>query len=168
MKKMKCKLCQLLFRIVPLPAWQDYLLDKHFSKCSHCRGEVTTDDQVREMLVSPQNTKTLPSIWPYVHKHMDETGYSLTGVPGPKKRWITAILPGWQWKVAIVGIFLILVLLLFPFLHEKKSTLNIIHTGIGAADKVMIKSIKIDSKATKFYFFESKDPDKVIVWAERK
>ena len=168
-KRLKCNLYRFLFRLLPIHAWQVFLMDKHFSVCSHCRQEVAADDQVRELLISPEKAKTLPGIWPYVHKHMEDTGDSQTREPGQRRKWGPAILPGWQWKAAAVGLLLLLVIVFFPFSFEKKqSTPAIYQTGIEAEDRVVVKSVKIGSKAAKFYFFESKDPDKVIVWAVKK
>ena len=168
-KRLKCNLYKFLFRVLPIHAWQVFLMDKHLSVCSHCREEVAADVQVRELLVSPEKAKTLPGIWPYVHKHMEDTGASQTREPELKRKWGRAILPGWQWKAAAVGLVLLLVFVFFPFSFEKKQSTSKIHqAGIEAEDRVVVKSVKIGSKAAKFYFFESKDPDKVIVWAERK
>ncbi|MGD2085430.1 MAG: hypothetical protein PVH61_04520 [Candidatus Aminicenantes bacterium] len=168
-KRLKCNLYKFLFRLLPIHAWQVFLMDKHLSVCSHCREDAAADDQVRELLVSPGKAKTLPGIWPYVHKHMENTGNSHTREPGQRRKWSLAILPGWQWKAAAVGLFLLLVIVFFPFSFEKKQPTSKIHqAGIDAEDRVVVKSVKIGSRAAKFYFFESKDPNKVIVWAERK
>jgi hypothetical protein len=167
-KRLKCNLYKFLFRLLPIHAWQVFIMDKHLSKCSHCREDAAADDRVRELLVSPEKAKTLPGIWPYVHKHMEDRGDSQTKEPMPKQKWSLAILPGWQWKAAAVGLLLLLVIVFFPFSFEKKQSSAEIHqAGIEAEDRVVVKSVKIGSKAAKFYFFESKDPDKVIVWAER-
>ena len=168
-KRLKGKLYKFLYRALPIHAWQVFLMDKHLSVCTHCREEVAADDRVRELLVSPEKAKTLPGIWPYVHKHMEEREDSQTKEPAPKRKWGLAILPGWQWKAAAVGLILLLVFVFFPFSFEKKQSTSEIHQAeIEAEDRVMVKSVKIGSEAAKFYFFESKDPDKVIVWAERK
>lgn len=168
-KRLKCKLYKFLFRVLPIRTWQVFLMEKHLVVCSHCREDAAADDPVRWMLVSPEKAKTLPGIWPYVHKHMEDTGDSQTREPGQKRKWGPAIFPGWQWKAAAVGLVLLLVIVFFPFSFEKKQSTSKIHqAGIEAEDRVVVKSVKIGSKAAKFYFFESKDPNKVIVWAERK
>lgn len=168
-KRLKCNLYKFLFRVLPIHAWQVSLMDKHLSVCSHCREDAAADDPVRELLVSPGKAKILPGIWPYVNKHMEDTGDSQTREPGQKRKWGPAILPGWQWKAAAVGLVLLLFIVFFPFSFEKKqSPSENYQAEIEAEDRVVVKSVKIGSKAAKFYFFESKDPDKVIVWAERK
>jgi hypothetical protein len=167
-KRLKCNLYKFLFRVLPIHAWQVFIMDKHLSVCPHCREEAAADDAVRELLVSTEKAKTLPGIWPYVHKHMEDTGDSQTRELAPKHKWGPAILPGWQWKAAAVGLLLLLVIVFFPFSFEKKqSPSEINQAGIEAEDRVVVKSVKIGSKEAKFYFFESKDPNKVIVWAER-
>jgi hypothetical protein len=168
-KKLKCNIYKFLFRLLPIHAWQVFLMDKHLSICSHCRQEAAADDQVRELLISPEKAKTLPGIWSYVNQHMEDRGDSLTKEPGQKRKWGQAILPGWQWKAAAVGLLLLLAIVFFPFSFEKKQSDAKTHqVGIEAEDRVVVKSVKTGSEAAKFYFFESKDPNKVIVWAERK
>jgi hypothetical protein len=168
-KKLKCKLYKFLFRVLPIHGWQVFIMDKHLYVCSHCREDAAADDQVRELLVSPKKAKTLPGIWPYVHRHMENREDSLIKEPAPKRKWSLAIFPGWQWKAAAVALVLLLVIVFFPFFFEKKQSISKIHQpGKEAEDKVVVKSVKIGSKAAKFYFFESKDPDKVIVWAVKK
>jgi hypothetical protein len=168
-KRLKCNLYKFLFRVLPIRNWQVFIMDKHLSVCPHCREEVTADDQLRELLVSPGKAKTLPGIWPYVHKHMEDTGEAQSREPGQRRKWGRAILPGWQWKAAAVGLLLLLFIVFFPFSFEKKPSTSETHqAGIEAEDRVVVKSVKIGNKDAKFYFFASKDPDKVIVWAERK
>jgi len=168
-KKLKCKLYKFLFRVLPIRGWQVFLMDKHLAICPYCREEAAADDQVRALLVSPGKAKTLPGIWPYVHKHMEDTGDSQSRELAPKHKWGPAILPGWQWKAAAVGLLLLLVIVFFPFSFEKKpSKSGSLQAETETEDRVVVKSVKVGSKEAKFYFFESKDPDKVIVWAERK
>lgn len=167
-KRLKCKLYKFLFRLLPIHAWQVFLMDKHFSVCSHCQQEVAANDQVRELLISPQKAKILPGIWPYVHKHMEDRGDIQSEKSAPKQKWGLAILAAWRWKAAAVGLLLLLVIVFSPYFFEKKqSTPGISQAEIEAEDRVVVKYVKSGSKAAKFYFFESKDPDKVIVWAER-
>lgn len=168
-KRLKCNLYKFLYRLLPIHAWQVFLMDKHLSVCSHCRQEAAADDQVRELLISPERAKTLPAIWPYVHQHMEDTGDIQSKEPAPKQKWNLAILPGWQWKAAAVGLLLLLVIVFFPYFFEKKqSAPGLYQAETEAEDRVVVKSVKTGSEAAKFYFFESKDPNKVIVWAERK
>lgn len=156
---MKCKLYKFLFRVLPIPAWQAFLMEKHLCVCPHCREETAAEDQIKALPVSPGEAKTLPDLWPYVHRHIEE--------PPRKAKPGIAFFPGWQWKTAAVGLLLLLAVVFSPFYLEKKQSPT---PGIdgGTPDKVVVKSVKIGSEAAKFYFFESKDPDKLIVWAQRK
>ena len=121
-KRLKCKLYKFLFRLLPIHAWQVFLMDKHLSVCSHCRQEAAADDQVRELLISPEKAKTLPAIWPYVHQHMEDREDIQSKEPAPKKKWGLAILPGWQWKAAAVGLVLLLVIVFFSLFFKKKQS----------------------------------------------
>ena len=168
---MKCKLNKFLFRLLPIPAWQAYLLDKHFSRCPLCREQITTDEQLKELLVSPEKAERLPGLWLYVNKHMEEPADHPTRKLVPERLFKgkinSGIFPGWQWKTAVVGLVLALAIVFLPFSLKKNSTGETHHTEINGADQVVVKSVKIGSEAAKFYFFESKDPDKLIVWTQR-
>jgi hypothetical protein len=164
-----CKIYKCLFRILPFPAWQAHWLDKHFTGCPYCREEVAAGEQVKELFVSLEDVQPLPGVWPYLNRHMEDTADRNTGVPVPAAKTGPGFFPGWGWKTAAVGLVLLLMLVSLPFLLLKKTPTRETHQEeLKAGDKVVVKSVKIGSEAAKFYFFQSKDPDKLIVWAEKR
>ena len=162
----KCKLYKFLFRVLPLNAWQVRLMDKHFAICPRCREEKETDEGVKELLVSLEDSNALPAVWQRLQGKIQEEE-TVKPVPKPKKG--LSIFHKWQW--AAVGVALLLMILLLPFsLTFDKEPIDTSGTGEMEEkedEQVVVESVKIDSHAAKIYFFNSKDPNKLIVWVKK-
>ena len=167
----KCKLYKCLFYALPISTWQAFLIDRHFSGCPGCREEAAAGDRVRKMPVSLEATRNLPPLWPSVYKKIQEqdTQRQETAVPVPKpgKGLFLFPFPKWQW--AAVGLLLVMLIFFFPFSPGEKP---VIITGAGQLEgngneQIVVESVKIGSKSAKFYIFQSKDPDKLIVWTQK-
>ena len=162
----KCKLYKFLFRVLPLNTWQVWLMDKHFSICPRCREEVETDERVRQLLVSLEDSDALSSVWPRLQGKIQEEE---TVKPVSKTKKGLSIFHKWQW--AAVGVALLLMIILLPFsLNFDKKPIDT--SGSGEVEEkvdeqVVVESVKIDSHAAKIYFFNSKDPNKLIVWVKK-
>lgn len=168
--RLKCNLYKCLFRVLFVPSWRVFLMDKHLNSCPFCGEEVVSDEMAEEMLVTPGKAKKLPGIWTDLHNQLEDSITPSANEKSLKIRWSLVFFRSWQWKGAALG-FLLLILAILPFTSGKKQSISRIslpENEVGMADKIVLKSIKIGRKDAKYYFFKSKDPDKVIVWAENK
>ena len=162
-----CKVYTFLYRVIPYPAWQVRLIHKHFSHCPHCQEEMTTDEQLKDLLVSPKEAQSLPEVWPYVNRRLEEPADSPAREREKRmpRKW------QWQWRwttAAVIGVFLVMAVVFHPFSPGKKQPAPDTRAArIDSTSRVVVKSVKIGSKAAKYYFFQSKDPDKLIIWAQR-
>jgi len=161
--KIICKLNRFLFNVIPYPKWQAHLLDKHLSQCPQCQARLLPDRQLKDFLVSPYESENLPSVLPYINKHRN---YSEEYLPlNPKNEWRLPL--NWQWKAALIGLVIVFVIIFLPFSpKEKPFPKNTPLTDSHLNNQVVVKSVKIDNSAVKYYFFKSKDPDKLIIWAQ--
>ena len=149
--KIKCKVYDLLFRAIPIKAWQAFLIGKHFSRCPHCREEIEIDDQIKELVVSLEEAQNLPPLWPPVQWKLQRQEY-------PSRSFF----PRWRWAAAAASMILLLLIFFFPFSSLKKQLEE------PEEAQIMVQSVKIGSKAAKYYIFQSEDPDKLIVWTQKK
>jgi hypothetical protein len=178
-KNLKCKSYKFLFRVLPVNAWQAYIIDKHFALCPQCMAEAGADTEVDALLVSPENTRSLPPLWDGIRRELEDVD-SVDSVDSGnsqdprqavrqsrEKKKAFPILHRWQWAAA--GVALLLLLLIMPFTTEKR---GIPDPGPGVtgveAEQVVVQSVMIGSKAAKYYVFSSDNPDKIIVWAQKK
>ncbi|MCP5046221.1 MAG: hypothetical protein GY940_03555 [bacterium] len=147
-KKIKCALYTLLFRLTPLDAWRVSLMDRHFSQCPRCSQATPADEDVKQLPVSLKDAQTLPPLWPRLHLEPSHPKPSRH----PKHPW--------RWTYAAITASLLLLLLLVPFNDNRENP------EAGETGQVVVRSVKIGSKAAKYYVFHSKNPDKLIVWAQ--
>ncbi len=154
---LKCTFYKLLFRLAPLDAWKVFVMDRHFSKCSRCGEESLSSEEVKELPVSLQEAEELPRLWPRLRGKLGKTDtYS-------KRKW------QWVYATAAAAALLLLVFLL-PF-SKKNQGVNGYGTGPGdveETEQVKVRSVKIGSKAARYYVFHSNNPDKLIVWAQAR
>jgi hypothetical protein len=166
---LKCTLYKFLFRVLPVNAWKVFIMNTHFGRCPYCREKVEADETARQLLVSLQKAQTLPTVWPSVLSEI-EMEKKKTGEEKVKPAKEPTI-NRWQWAAAVgMATIMLLLLLFFPFSTGEKPSapLEFKQKESGTADQVVIKSVKIGSEAGKFYVFHSEDPDKLIIWAQKK
>jgi hypothetical protein len=165
---MKCTLYKSLFRVLPVNAWKVFIMDTHFAGCPHCREEVETDETARQVPVSLQEAQALPAVWPSVRGEIEKEKEK-TGEVKVKPVKVLKI-NRWQWAAAVGMVTaVVLLLIFFPFSRgEKTLGSSEFKQKSDTANQVVIKSVKIGSEAVKFYVFHSEDPDKLIVWAQKK
>lgn len=166
---MKCTLYKLLFRVLPVNAWKVFIMDTHFARCPYCREEVEADEIAKQLLVSLQEAQTLPTVWPSVRSEIEMEKEKTREVKVKTAKVLT--INRWQWAAAVGMVTAVLLLLIFfPFSPGEKSldSSEFKQNELDTANQVVIKSVKIGSEAAKFYVFQSEDPDKLIVWAQKK
>lgn len=166
---MKCTLYKFLFRVLPVNAWKVFIMDTHFARCPYCREEVEADETTKQLLVSLQEAQTLPTVWPSVRSEIEMEKEKTGEVKARPAKVLT--INRWQWAAAVGMVTAVLLLLIFfPFSPGEKSldSSGFKQKELGTANQVVIKSVKIGSEAAKFYVFQSEDPDKLIVWAQKK
>lgn len=160
-----CKLYNLLFRVLPVNAWRVRLMDKHLSLCPHC-GEKTGNTEgtadkgkIKEFLVSLENASALPPLWPGLMEKIPE-GEKDIPVPKPKSRRLVTL--KWQWAAAAA---LLVIVLLIPLAF-----------GPGAGpeagreqmiEEVVVESVKAFNHPAGMIYFNSRDPDRLIVWVKK-
>lgn len=118
------------------------------------------DREIQRMLVSHRDAEELPSLWPGVRQKLEtEMDPELASAPLPaevyRKRW------RWAPLTAALGAALLLLLVLFPFNREDEQP-------VPGDEQVVVHSVKIGSKAARYYVFQSDNPDRLIVWAQSK
>jgi hypothetical protein len=167
--KMKCTLYKLLFRVLPVNAWKVHIMDTHFAMCPYCLEEVETDETAKQLLVSLREAQTLPTVWPSVYGEIEKEKEKTGEVKVKPAKVLT--INRWQWAAAVGMVSAVLLLLIFfPFFIGEKSpdSSESKQKELITENQVVIKSVKIGSEAAKFYVFQSEDPDKLIVWAQKK
>lgn len=158
MSKM-CKLYKFLFRVVPVNAWKVRIMDNHLSICPECGEQI---GEIKELLVSLEDTKALPDLWPGLQKKIpgDETG---NRVPEPSHH--RPVFHKWQWAAAAA--ILLLMAVLIPLTFGPGAGPDTGTDGEETDNRVVVESVKVNDRAAGIIYFNSKDPDKLIVWVKK-
>ncbi len=159
---MRCMIYNLLYRVVPLNQFRSYLLDKHLSLCPGCSSGLAAEAEIEKMIVNPAQVRSI-DLWPEVSENILslERGKNRGArkAPGTLKR----LRLGWAVLTVIILVFLI-PLLLNRSPHTESGILGVSSKG---DQKIVIKSLKIENRPARSFYFQSKDENKLIVWVKK-
>jgi len=61
---MACKWLRFAFRLLPLPAWRGFLLDRHIDRCPHCQEKALGNEAIRSLGWMPADLESEPPLAP--------------------------------------------------------------------------------------------------------
>lgn len=61
---MACNWVRFAYRVLPLPAWRAFLLDRHMDSCPSCQGAALDDAEIRSLGVTPTGLDNEPPLAP--------------------------------------------------------------------------------------------------------
>lgn len=156
---MKCKVYGWLFRFFPLKRWQAFLIKCHFNQCPDCGEKIETDKNIESVFFSARDFQQQFDLWPEVKIEIQHSTREGKPVQSGPKRFLAL---RWQWVSA--ALILIGMTILIPRLLVKEKM------EIRKSDKVeniIVKSIKFNNRPAKAYFFQSKNPNRLIIWVQK-
>ena len=62
---MACRWVRFAYRVLPLPAWRAFLLDRHIDRCPHCQAQALDDAAIRSLGVTPAGLQAEPPLLPF-------------------------------------------------------------------------------------------------------
>ncbi|MCK4836111.1 MAG: hypothetical protein KAT17_05720 [Candidatus Aminicenantes bacterium] len=156
---MKCKIVIFLYWIFPNKKWQAYLIQKHFSSCERCQKRIDSDTHIKSLLISAEDLHPRPDLW----TDMEE---AIKSYPKIRKPVIPEskpiIFPKWQWIAAALILTGLIILIPIQILKNRPDAIQ-----KTTRNQIVLKSIKIEESTAKAYFFQSKNPNRLIIWAQK-
>ncbi len=154
----RCKLVDILDRLVPLKAWRGYLIEKHRERCPRCLALLASREEARRFLVRADDVVPGLDLWPSLRKALART----QPLGGP-----AAAVPAFVRKraLALAGAVLLAVFGLW-FLRSGISV-RTDRTAASSDDGFKINYIRIGGEPATAYIYQPKGTDMVVVWAER-
>ncbi len=156
---MSCKIYKLLYRAVPVKAWQALLIRRHFASCPVCREELAPDEDFLPAAVgfTPENVELPENLWNRIEARIKEK------IPagGSQIRW-----HGWKWAAA-AAVILILLLLPSPLRKDSNPPLsgNERHMVVRNRE-IVIHSIMVENRQAQTVYFQPGNQDRLIVWVK--
>lgn len=157
---MKCKVYSWIFGFLPVVRWKSALIEKHFQFCEHCRKKLAPDTEIKKTLVRAEDLLKIPDLWPDIWKSI---GFPAKKQKSVFKKMRLFLLPGFRWTaiaVAFTGFVLLISILLFKpeSSQDRRET----------SKKIFVKSIKLNDHPAKTFFFQSSEPNRLIIWVKEK
>ena len=150
---MKCLFYNIIYILFPLNAVRARLIDRHLSTCPHCASQLLDNEDLRPIL---ENSATQPEeadLWLKVRAGIRESSR-------PKRMS--------AFRLATIGMAaaLVVAVLFVPF---HKTTVDKPAPGDQStkqSDQIIIKSVEINERPGKTFYFKSHDNDRLIVWVQ--
>lgn len=61
---MTCKWIRFGYKVLPLPGWRAFLLERHLDRCPICRGRILDDETIRAMGITATDLQAELPLWP--------------------------------------------------------------------------------------------------------
>ena len=147
----KCKMIDLLFFIIPLSRWREFLIRNHYEKCPYCSRDLAESEEVRSLLIKEVEANDLSEFWTSLKtRYKDRTN-----------RRSPLFAASWKWMYQSVGLILFTVLAVWIFISVNSNGKN------ESIESFRINYIKIDNQPAQTYIYHPKDTNMVLVWAEK-
>lgn len=154
---MACKWVRFAYRVLPLPAWRAFLLDRHIGHCPHCQDGALDDEAIRSLGETPAVLESEPPLSPFA-----------AGRARPREREFRS---GWRYAL---GVFLaavalgtaVVVLRLAPPAAPVQGMVTVME---GEADACVfaVLDARIGDHPAQPVIFKPGQPGMTIVWFEK-
>ena len=147
----KCKMIDILFFVIPLSRWREFLIRHHYEKCPDCSLDLAGSEEVRSLLIKEVEENELSGFWISLKARYQSRTH----------RRSSMFTSSWKWIYQAAGFILIAVLAVWIIISVHPN-------GKGeTVESFRINYIKIDNQPAQTYIYQPKDSDMVLVWAEK-
>lgn len=154
---MACKWVRFAYRVLPLPAWRAFLLDRHINDCPSCQSTTLGDAAIRSLGVTPAVLESEPPLSPFT-----------AGRARPRAR---ALRSGWRYAF---GVFLAAAILwaavaishIVPPGTLPQGTVTVTE-GEDACVFTVLEA-KVGGEPARPLIFKPGQPGMTIVWFEKE
>jgi hypothetical protein len=153
----RCRLVDVLDRLVPLKVWRGFLIARHRERCPRCQAGLASREEVRRLLVRAEDIAPGLDLWPTVRSAI------VRGVRMPKPA--AAPRPIWKSVLSFAGAVLLAVFVLW-FVRSGIS----VRTSPSATEapqdsRIKINYIRVGGEPATAYIYQPSGADLVVVWA---
>jgi len=162
---MSCRIFRWLCRLVPVPAWQKFLVRFHLGRCPACAHEFELEKTMADIINCPDQSVEAVDLWPAVSRGIatePATSWPWSSPDPSRSRWRFR----WAWLVA--ALLLIGVTALVTTRHALRPP-----SGPSGAEpqppvaRAVMQSATINGRPAAVFYFQSQNPDRLIVWIQK-
>ncbi len=150
---MKCLFYTIVYILVPLNLLRARLIDRHFSACPHCSKQLIDDVNLRRLVEESGPTGDDVDVWLKVR----------AGIIG---KTTSKRVSGFRLATIGMAAALVLAVLFVPFHKTSVDETAAINQDTKQSDQIIIKSVEVNSRPAKTFYFKSQDNNRLIVWVQ--
>jgi len=156
----RCRLVDLLDRLVPLKAWRGYLIVRHRERCLRCLARLASREEALRFLVRSEDVAPGLNLWPRLRR-------ALAG--GTRATESAAAVSSLVWRRAFAAAGAILLAVFGLWLLRSGISVRTDRTAAEASQdsRFKLNYIRIGGEPATAYIYQSKGTDMIVVWAER-
>jgi hypothetical protein len=153
---MACKWVRFAYRLLPLPAWRAFLLDRHIDACPFCQSAACDDAEIRSLGITPAGLDTEPPLRPF----------AVGARPAPRRRaFRLSYAYGAFMAVVAVGAVVVMSRLVPPA-AVPQGIVTVMEDGDDARVFAVLEA-RIGGEPVRPVVFKPGQPGMTIVWFEK-
>jgi hypothetical protein len=151
-----CKIANFFYSLVPLRPWRDFLIRRHFDKCSRCQAELASPAESRSLFVQEAGVRTSPSMWGEIEGSLADQRDQMEEKAGP-----FFVGRRWRWAAAAAGIILVL---LAGYSIWKTYYPEAVRAA-SAPLRFELDYVRVGGQPANAFVYQPQGSDIIIVWA---
>ena len=154
-----CRLCRLLYHIIPIKRVKAFLIRNHFNRCPRCREEIPVETELESLLSVPSWVEEEQNLWPGIKTKITEEDKSRSFQEEKPHRFRLMIL-----KWAAAGLVLAAVFALNFWLHKDfpGSRIPVETGGQENISRISIKFAEVNGKKAKPFVYRTSNTS--FIW----
>ena len=155
-----CKICKLLYRLLPGRSFQAFLIKKHITNCSQCQKEIEeANNRIKETSIFPNWVKAEGSLWPQIRQKLHDQEEKAQKI---KRKYSFSLAKKRSWAMACLFLAILIgggVLIHKNFLTRASiEEINLTKEN----PRIRIKYAEIKGKKAKPYIYQT--PKASFIW----
>jgi len=156
----RCRLVNLMDRLVPLKAWRGYLIVRHREHCPRCLARLASREEALRFLVRSEDVAPGLNLWPGLRR----------ALAGRTRATVSeAAVSGMIWRraFAAAGAILLAVFGLWLFRSGIAVRTDRIAAEASRDSRFKLNYVRVGGEPATAYIYQPKGTDMIVVWAER-
>jgi len=155
----RCRLVNLMDRLVPLKAWRGYLIVWHREHCPRCLARLASREEALRFLVRSEDVAPGLNLWPRLRRAL------VGGTRATESAASSLIIR--RRALAAAGAILLVVFGLWFLRSGISVRTDRIAAEASRDSRFKLNYIRVGGEPATAYIYQPKGTDMIVVWAER-
>jgi hypothetical protein len=151
-----CKIVDVLYAVVPLRPFRDYLIRRHMEGCPRCQARLLSRAEAKGLFVAPEAVGDTKRLWQRISSRVGPALETQGRQPAPARA-------GWRWATA-AALTAVVAVTGFWLLREVGKP-GFDAGSVGPADRFQIDYVNVGGAPAQTFVYQPQGTDTVFVWA---